>query len=324
MGLCSNPPASCLVDTAWVDAIQIASTIAFSSRAANTIYSRSNGTLLTIENLSEAIPLTISPADIFLVLNTMFGNESLTPAQVAAQGYTIIDDFVSWVWSYVNQYVMYGSLGGAEDFFRSLITIPLIWAQANGMNYSNSSTTKIDSPLPGLPSNLYTTAILAEGESRVVIARWTVIVFTVLSSLIFLWCILLLVWAMRTQGPRMSPWPLIDFGSRIATGVITESSTAECFSSLSLARRSEIRKRLQGYRLFLRILPEGEASGQNPGKEMIGLTASKRMKALRFWNGLSDVPSVNHEERNNYETEKGASLAGGGPPGVERDLLAER
>jgi len=179
MGLCpSTQTNSCLIDTSWVDAVQIASSFAFSSRTATTAYSRSDGKLLTVENASQGIPQTISPADLFFVLNTLFSSGPLTPAQVAAEGFTIVDDFVDWVWSYANQYVTYGSLGGVEDFFRSLITMPLLWSQVNGLNFT--LTAKLDGPVPGLPSNLYSTAVLAKSESRIVIARWTVIVFTAL------------------------------------------------------------------------------------------------------------------------------------------------
>ena len=298
MGLCSDQLGLCLTNTSWVNSVQIASSFAFSSRTATTAYSRAHGTLLTIEDVHQGIPQTVSPVDILFVLNALFSTGPLTPAEAAVQGITVVGDFVDWVWSYANQYVMYGSLYGAEDFFRSMVTIPLLWSQVNGP-FNSTFATKIPGPYSGFPSDLYTTGQLARSENRIVIAKWTVIVYTILGSWMYLWCIMFLFWTMRIQGPRMSPWPLIDFGARLASGAVTEQSPSQSFAGVALAKQFEIRKQLEDRRVFLRVLPKGGGDSQdeaNAGGETIGLTTLKELKTLRLWNAGTEAPLIHHDE----------------------------
>lgn len=205
-------------DTSWQESTNISTSIAFSHRTANTFYARSNGTLLSITNSTQGYPETVSPADLFYVLNRFFAS---TEADTTTQ------DLIRWVTTYLSSYLTTPSpteLLAAVNFLRELLTVPLLWFQANDLNGALVATS-VDVPTPGLPFDLYVTAGFARSERRIVIAQWTMIVFASVGVAVYAWCISFLCWAMRVdiQGPKVGSYPLLNFASRITTGMLDRS-----------------------------------------------------------------------------------------------------
>ena len=73
---------------------------------------------------------------------------------------------------------------------------------------------------------------------------------------------------MRVQGPNISPFPLVDFASRVASGQPTDDSTMKRLSYLAAV--PEIRKRLEDVRIFLRELNvESAPTGSEMGPSVL-------------------------------------------------------
>jgi hypothetical protein len=271
MAVCPDTNIQCLNDTTWQQSAQIATTMTFYTRTADTFYSRSNGTLLGIADVSQARSVTILSADLFLVLDRFFN----VPDESGNQS-TTTQDFIRWVNTYINAYLLTTSAGellDTENFLRSLLTLPLLWFQANGE--SNTLAPHSDSLTPNLPSNLYVTASLSESQSRIVIAQWTTIVFMSIGLAIYAWCIAWLTWAMKIQGPNISFFPLLDFASRVAS---SESPLGEDFARLaSTSQNSDIKEQLQDVRIYLRVTRRGSVDPQarsDEGLAKIGFSTS--------------------------------------------------
>jgi hypothetical protein len=271
MAVCPNTNVQCLNDTTWQQSTQIVTTMAFYKRTANTFYSRSNGTLLGIADLSQASSQTISPAELFLVLDRFFN----VPDESGNQS-TTTQDFIRWVNTYLNAYLLTASPGellDTQNFLRSLLTLPLIWFQSN--SESNVVAPHSDSLTSNLPSNLYVTASLSQSESRIVISRWTTIVFMSVGLVVYAWCIAWLAWTMTIQGPNISFFPLLDFASRVAS---SESLLGEDFARLaSTSRNSDIKEQLQDVKIYLRVTrrdPGVAQAGSDGEVSRIGFSTS--------------------------------------------------
>ena len=228
----------CLIDDSWRTNNSIATSIAFSRRTANTVYSRANTTVVSISSISPATPLQISPADLFTVLNRFFSNGSSTT--------TTLTSFAAIY--FANDLV--GStpyLITPQIFLRALLTLPLQWFQANLL----SNTTVVQSStsvIPNLPSELYVQGTLSQSGSRILIAKWTVIAYMVVGLGVYGWCVGCLVWAMFRQGPNISSFPLVDFAARIASTEGTLGSILATFGRLASAEG--LRKQLEGMKVY--------------------------------------------------------------------------
>jgi hypothetical protein len=158
----------------------------------------------------------VSSTDLFQVLDRFFVDPPL-----AANQTTTTLGVISWVIAYANTLsVSPVGIADAKEVLRALLTIPMLWFQPNLLGNSTLSTTSrpFDRPRPDLPSKLYVTANLAPFQSRIIIAKWAVIVFTVLGSVLYLWGIAFLMWGIRIQGPKIGPFPLLEFAARVAAG----------------------------------------------------------------------------------------------------------
>ena len=241
--------AACLTNLTWQQSNQVSASLAFSRRTANTIFARSNGTIIALENISDPSPQSVSPADLFFVLNRFFNDSS----QVTTF------DLIAWVSAYINVRLQPNTTtgaSGAQLYLCSLLTAPQLWFQDNWMGGdTNVLNLFSNAPLPQLPSELYVPVSLAQQWSRILIARWTVIVYLSLTVGLYLWCIGGLSWGILggIQGPRMSPYPLLDFAARVASGKIQKNSPAADIAGV--ASSLDIPERLEKTRLFLREIP---------------------------------------------------------------------
>ena len=271
----------CLNDTSWKLSVQISTSFAFARRTANTFYSRTNGSLLTIANVSDPSPLNIQPTDLLFVLDRFFGDAPLAPNQTST---TL--SLLNYVF---NQVLPLQSPTRSSDgvlLLRSLLTVPVLWFQPNFMG-GNISTTPIPTDIPraGLPSELYTTAHWEKSNDRVVISLWTVIVFLALGTVIYVWCLALMTWAMSLQGPELSKFPLVDFASRIAAGRDLAKSPVD---EIALAASgSGLKEKLQDVRLYLGDLTEQDvrdeidSEGRSLKDRKIGFSTTEQVGRLR-------------------------------------------
>jgi len=240
MSICES--GNCTSDTTWQLSTQMATTLAFSRRSANTYYARQNGTLLWITNMTEPIREIISVDDLFHVFNRFF---SVGPTESTTQ------DLIRWIVTYLQGYLDEPSTQEIKvtiDFLQSLLVTPLLWFHANDFN-SNFTVPSETSPTLNLPSNLYVTGNLATRNSRILIAKWTVIVFTALGVSLYVWCVAVLCWSSTRYLPNISLFPLLDFGWRMARG---DGSFHDLLINVVGANSSDYRKNLQNVKVHLR------------------------------------------------------------------------
>jgi len=210
--------------------------MASSRRSATTFYSRSPEKLLAISNLSEAYPERVSPNDLFFIYNGSFGPPTSSTA----------DDSIFWLQVIYDSFLNSNDLvTGPQNYFRQMLTYPLVWFQENAVPVPNPNGSV---PRPGLSSDLYTTIAFAKSIDRSVISQSTVIAFTALASVVYLLCVLpLFIFYCMGQIPLVSPFVLLDF---------VMMYSAEGPTALSVKRLSEVggdkhlKEKFQKMRLF--------------------------------------------------------------------------
>jgi hypothetical protein len=269
--------SQCLDDISWKLSVQISTSVAFSRRTANTFYARNNGSLIAVANISDPSSLTIQPADLLFALNRFFGDAPLAPNQTST---TL--SLVTYVWSLVRQVQAPTETTDGELYLRSLLTLPILWFQPNA--YGDTIPTSIPTNVSrsDVPPDLLTTAHLEKSNARVVISLWTVIVFLSVGTILFVWCITLMAWAMSVQGPEISHFPLLDFASRIAAGKDLAESPVDQIAPA--ASGSGLKQKLQGVRLYLRDLP-----GEEVREEAKSLSLRARKIGFSTMSGVGDL-----------------------------------
>lgn len=236
MSFCSD--GNCLRNTTWTETAQRSTTFAFSSRTANSAYSRTNASLLTIQKLSQPTRNDIHAPDLFFALSQFFSHPTLWSDNSTIN--SVIFDIAASQWEQSR------TVGGdvtALDFFRGFLMLPLLLFHAN-LPLNDPS-----GPVPGLPSNLYTSLEFASLGSRLLIAPWTAYLYSTIFVVAFLCCIGLFIWDLQGQSPGISGYPLVDFAARICARGMGENSLIPTFANL--ASTTDIREHLEDVRLYL-------------------------------------------------------------------------
>lgn len=219
----------------------VSNTLAFSSRTSNSVYSRSNGSLLTVQDISQPKQNPINPSALLFTLGQFFYDSHLVDS----------NSTITAVISYITTILSSGQpdFGGqalVETFFQGFLMLPLLVFQAN-----NPNNTLQSDPIPNLPPDLYVSLELARLGNRLLIAPWTAVLYAILASMICLTCIGLLVWGLQKQGPNISDYPLVDFAARVCAGGRDEDSLACVFAKT--ASTTELQQHLKDIHLYLRV-----------------------------------------------------------------------
>jgi hypothetical protein len=166
-----------------------------------------------------------------------------------------------------------------------MITTEILLFNPNSINaYKNIPS--INSTAQGLPPDLYTKESYVEPVGRVIIERWTVVVYIVSALSIYLWCIGVLVWGMRIQTPPTSRFPLLDFSSRALSRGFSADSVAIILADLTSGDDEVIRKRLWNKVLFLGDVHhamESQGARNDDGRKVgkIGFSTIKDVSPLK-------------------------------------------
>ena len=205
---------------------------------------------MMITDPSPVLDQHILPSDLFPIFSQFF---SPANSSIRIPELSLIDNLINHL--YFDSEV---SIFAGTTYLQSILTLPVLWFNPNSLNYNKETIENI--PTPNLPPELYVTGKFAQSVNRILISQWTVVLFMLISIGIFVWSVGWLAWAMTIQGPRIGPFPLVDFASRIASAGIGENSGVNVIGRVAAAERSAIRKRLERERLFL-----GEISGGQYG-----------------------------------------------------------
>ncbi len=197
----------CRKDYSWAANANDSTSLAFFLRTANVAYSLFNSSIMMIDHVSPPLDQHISPSDLFPILDQIFSpiNSSLRIPPLS-----LIDNLINHLYFDSEQSVFAGTI-----YLQSILTIPVLWFEPNDLNYNKQDVENI--PTPNLPPELYVTGKFAQSVNRILISQWTVVLFMLISIGIFVWSVGWLAWAMTIQGPRIGPFPLVDFASRIAS-----------------------------------------------------------------------------------------------------------
>jgi hypothetical protein len=110
-------------------------------------------------------------------------------------------------------------------------------------------------------------------------------VFLALGTVIYVWCLVLMTWAMSLQGPGLSKFPLVDFASRIAAGRDLAKSPVDEIATV--ASGSDLKEKLQDVRLYLGDLTEQDvreeidSEGRSLKDRKIGFSTTDQVGRLR-------------------------------------------
>jgi hypothetical protein len=213
-------------------------------RTATVHYSRYNFTIYSIENLSRPQPVKLDPQDLFLVYNAGFASPDSTG------GFSTGSPFIA----YLNTYLGLAETGQQSTSvallsLRNLAVLPLFYFQPNYLNPALFPSP--DAPAQGLPVELYTTASLTDPNSRLVVNRITLYVYTIGGALVLTLCTTIIFLGSlnpTARGiPNLSVWPVVNLPTQDdGRGGDLPQRFEECQN----ARGSKLLEKLRDIRIF--------------------------------------------------------------------------
>jgi hypothetical protein len=234
---------------------------------ADVIYSLENSSVISASNLSNPRPQFINASEFLSTFYGIFGPDNTSTIILGTS--TTCNQL---------QWQLASALSSASsppivrrNYFAGILTIPLLFFQRNFFN-QNIFSPNNSAPVQGLPDELYAFVDLSEAVVVGVIPHWTVIVYTTLSSAIFILCIIGICLASLVHGPAISSFPLVDFVSRILTN--RENSLANILVKLREGKDDDVQLLLADKGLILKYFDTGpKTGGRSRGDEKnIGFT----------------------------------------------------
>lgn len=196
----------------------ITSVATFYTRHATIINSRSNYSIISVEDTSDPIPLTDADIDISAYRHALrwllnYTAADIPPPSSIAQGF----------WSSADQLGDPSTYGIIAQNFQSILAFPFWLFNVNNWGNTNLSHDAIS---PDLPPEFYTRAEFVEPYTKLMFdpSRFGVFVALQGCAIIFVWAVLVWVWVAEGRLPECSSFPLFDFANRtrVSAGVVGE------------------------------------------------------------------------------------------------------
>jgi len=198
---------------------------------ADVIYSIFNGSILSVTNVSSGDSVPIDSHELLACYNATYNDPNWTYF-----GTEVLIQTASWA---------LGPFGSVTDgAAQSLLALPLVFFQPKTLLFIS---------ILGSDAAL-STCTFGNQTSRILLQKWTVILFAWMMVGTYLCSIGSLCWAIGRGSVPSTQFPLLDFSSRIASG---KRSVQKTFSETAL--RGDFRKYLQDKRLFIGILRQHPA-----------------------------------------------------------------
>jgi len=307
--ICPEPTylaGKCQQDKSWSDEIKWNTTVSMFSRLATVAYDRQNTSILSVESISDPVPVAVNGAAFALytaiimapVNQTLNRTEDAKGYEYAATTFTFGFGIGYILRLYVSRYATY--LDGGVSLLRSFVAVP----------FQFSTAMRQFGDTDAMPAANHVTADLSRASYRAVISPWTVYTFACLSLASSLWCVLGLAWiALRgPHSPTLSFFPEINITSKSSGGGrhggegSTEALTSELDPHLEVAEETledlggltrshglgngdseSVIRSIRGRRVYCGSLP-----GQRAGERMIMLvTEGGRLKLLNLFEKYS-------------------------------------
>jgi hypothetical protein len=250
-------------------------------RTCDVVYSRANESILSITNTSLPWLSGITTNDIFAGLEAIFGtdvSQNASTHDVRAANFLILQEY--WI-LFVNPGQQPNG-NNAQSIFRALLAIPLIIFNDNYLNpYRIEIAGLIDL---NLPLEYYVSVELVQTIPRLVIPRWTVVLYMVASLSIYLWCVGGMFYSLFVVRPPTTPFDVLDFVSRVVLNK-EEHSLVGMLSQLPFRNAKALREHFQKEALFVReveaVSPGSNGVGPEIKVKRAGLTRDKKQPMLR-------------------------------------------
>jgi hypothetical protein len=227
----------CFTNTTWQETWTLGTAMVVKFATADTIYSRLNSSILSIEDLTPSDDTySFSLTDFMSTFQRIFASD------IDSQGDLVLNSTTTWLLNYALNAIAGGVVSPIE-VLRSWLVTPLIMFQPNSYTNPLSTTVSSKAPISYLP-DFDANADLAKSGWRASIAPWTAILFFALAFVIFFGCLFCLLWSVTIQGPPTTRFPLIDFASRAISKGFTEDSLATVLATTANGDEKRVREKL--------------------------------------------------------------------------------
>jgi hypothetical protein len=223
-------------------------------RNADVLYAQNTSFILSVDNLSAPTPQPINASGLFAAFDVFFGPDNTSLSQSDPQSSNA--QLASALAAYFNPEEIQDV---AATFLISILTITLAIVQPTYLNSNVTNNVVGDAPAPGLPNDFYVSLDFARTVLVGVIPQWTVIVYTLMSLIIFLCCVMGISLASLMPGPSITSFPIIDFGSRVTTNINADSLT-DILTGLTTGKDGDVRLKFADKGLFLKHVERGPKS----------------------------------------------------------------
>ena len=199
-----------------------------------------NATITAVQNLSPPILQNLLPSDLLSSYTLFFDNDSSVQEPTgfgfkpfSSDAHLENSDAISWTGTFC-------ALGTLPMNCGFLFALPLLVFQPKSpfVDATNLST----------PNQIIE---FAESCAVPIIPTWAVIVYLIVSNLIFAWSVGGLALALFFRSPAISNFDLLDFAARINANR-SDSSLAEPLAFLSIGHGSVYREALEDKNIFVR------------------------------------------------------------------------
>lgn len=241
---------NCLNNTSWHSSTGWTSSMQSYHRTATVHYSRSNSSIISIEDLSDAQPRVIEPHDLFHVYNISFRPSG------GFNEFTAGGQFISYLHN-VLSFAETSQQGYARALssLQGLTALPLFYFQPNYLNVNLLSSS--DTPTRGLPASLYARASFSEPSYRLVVGNTSLYIYTAFGAFVIVFCTAALVLGSlnTTAGgiPEIGAWPVIDLAvncSDMGTDSGRDNTLPQQLQACRGSKGNQLLRRLRDIRVF--------------------------------------------------------------------------
>lgn len=227
------------------------------TNTADTYYSLFNGSILSVDTLSEPLVEYIYPTDLMSFFDLIL-------PQITSQA-LLLNSTYSDLLAYVCQYMSTADPNDqdAVTFLRSFLATPLLLLHNDNLNlYAPASDTEM-----GL-SEFSVTVDFALSSDQVTIAKWTLVVFSTIAILLFLGCIALLFIIRSITGEAavtLTSFPLVNFAAQLLP---VPNSFVSLFSRIDL-RTGDVAVQSNLEKVAIQLEPLGEKGNERYGLAVV-------------------------------------------------------
>lgn len=215
---------NCLDVKTWIANLSITTiSMAVTRHTSTAVYSVLEDTILSVSNVSRGNAVAIEPRELLSCYNTTF-NDPINTNEMAL-GTQVLIQSAGWG---------LGAFRSIDVALERLLASVFLFFQPRHQHWFRGNGT------------LPTACDFGKPVSRIILEKWTFIVFTLLSVSAYILCLCGLSWALRQVSPPITQFPLLDFSLRIASGA---KSVQKILSEAAL--RDSLRISLQDKVLFL-------------------------------------------------------------------------